>query len=616
LKHEAAEKLLLAYEELKPDTNELTDEQAEKLDKLEGEYLKQFPQDKNFTTASQNATECLSKSENAHRQGFELDFEPYPGICTAYRLVEAGELEKAENVTKMILACWQRDGNDNSKDFWRSINTLEVMTIQGASDEQIDYWTKKSYLLATESWMMGSARGVMERCAEKLKRQGKDASRFEKSIAKIDEVTKLDKADIKIEEQAFVGKNEVTTAVIKASYNYKGFATNFTGGHAISGNFQFGGQLPDHCLTRSDWKEFDQVMQTQLSDFLSEDELEHVSGTQSLYDIEDVNTFLSMTDKIVRKQFSTDELDLEDLKSDGHKVYDATVNGLIALCASEDKKNSNSSTNISVSFGLGLGDCRHHAQVKQILFEGWQRARVNKHMRSAFESLQIGNQNQFEKEMAAVDEINQVELRTFDVVVSGNIKTEGKYNVVKKNGLPVVSDDIEPIEDHTMTFIIRKDKQGNIEDMQYCDSFYQHEYEWGSGQVPMSEVSIDAEGKLTLPGKKVKAVDATTNHEIYVDINLQPTPYAGQRETTVLDEHGEKLLVGLPVQKDFSLVELMKHDNKKVVQNNLENIRSFGGNPDSYKPLIVENSGDITSSDKFNPHTHRVDLKFMGAPKV
>ena len=251
--------------------------------------------------------------------------------------------------------------------------------------------------------------------------------------------------------------------------------------------------------------------------------------------------------------------------SDGHTRYDEAVHALLEVSGIDADGNardmSDSRTNISVIMGIGLGDCRHHAQAKQLLFDVWQKRQMNRHLADAYNGLKTGSDTTYERAVEAFKAIERQELRTFDVVVKAPIKVNGPYSIVRhESGLPIMDQgsQMNIVEEHTMTMLLERDENHDIASVQFADAFYQEHYDWGQGEIPFDEININEKGELEIPAKTVEAFDEETGRSVEISVQLTPTAYSGKRDQASGDEHGELLLMGLPVPDDFDLVESLK----------------------------------------------------------
>ena len=125
-----------------------------------------------------------------------------------------------------------------------------------------------------------------------------------------------------------------------------------------------------------------------------------------------------------------------------------------------------------------------------------------------------------------------------------------------------------------MTFLIRKNEQGVTEKISFADSFYQNHYKWGAGDIPLDRIIVDDSGRPVLPARTVSTTDPQTGQKVDVPVILRPTPYAGERSQIAGDEYGQLLLMGIPVEKDFNLGELLaKPDSVRLAR--LDEMRAW-----------------------------------------
>lgn len=502
----------------------------------------------------------LEKSSHYYEQGFLCDFETYPGINVAYREIERGNTEKARDIAKILQMASLRDGVHDTKDYWVLAVEFEGAAIRGAENAEIDEIYSRIEKLSgdgLEPWMLESSMNAMKRIQNNYIAAGQPSESFAYAIHKLEGgFAKMSFGQAANPAAAVPpGAPDISHALREMSFSYRGLASNFVGQHFVSGNHRFGGQLPDHSLTRTDWQQFQNLLDLPLS-VLTND----AAQTKTLGEITDTEEFLRATDAIVRHAFSTDRNDLENITSEGHSRYDESVHALLKLSGinddSADRKFADSRTNIAVIMGLGLGDCRHHAQAKQLLFDVWQKQQMNDILRDAYQALQRGNEALFAHKIEKFHHLASQELRTFDVVVSAPIKINGLYSpVTDQSGLPVASDEgaMNVVEQHTMTMLLQSGRDHKVESVRFADSFYQNHYPWGDGVISVADISFNHEGALSLPGKTVKVHDPQTGKPVHVPVELTPTCYAGKKDNPTGDEHGKLLLLGLPVDDGFDL---------------------------------------------------------------
>lgn len=502
----------------------------------------------------------LEKSSHYYEQGFLCDFETYPGINVAYREIERGNPDKARDIAKILQMASLRDGVHDTKDYWVLAIEFESAAIRETGKAEIDEIYGRIEKLSgdgLEPWMLESSMNAMKRIQKHYVAAGQPSESFAYAIQKLEGgFTKLSFGQaVRPDAAAPQRQPDVSHALREMSFSYRGLASNFTGQHFVSGNYRFGGQLPDHSLTRTDWQQFQDLLKQPLSALTGDP-----AQTKTLGEITDTEKFLRASDAVVRRAFSTDRNDLENITSEGHSRYDESVYALLKLSGidgdSADRKLSDSRTNIAVIMGLGLGDCRHHAQAKQLLFDVWQKQQMNDVLRGAYQALQHGDDSSFAKKIEEFRAIESQELRTFDVVVAAPIKINGLYSpVTDASGLPVADEEgaMNVVEQHTMTMLLQSGPDHKVETVRFADSFYQNHYPWGEGVVSTADMIFNHEGALSIPGKTVNVSDSLTGKPIHVPVELTPTRYAGKKDNPSGDEHGKLLLLGLPVEEGFDL---------------------------------------------------------------
>lgn len=344
------------------------------------------------------------------------------------------------------------------------------------------------------------------------------------------------------------------------SFNYQGVTSN-----VIQGNFRFGGLLYSSYFNRGDRQQFDMLIREPLGHLIDRNRPESQVRIQtiesalgkpidqlSLVDIEDPFIFLQITDLYIRQSFHNEELQMENLHSDGHKKFEQATNGLFNIAGMESKDMRKkvdgsgspipgSATSPSIALAIGLGDCRQHAQTKQLLFDVWRHARITSLLNEARTQELNGNSRESDQILEQVDNLSKLDLRTFDVIVKAQIEMVEKYQPsLTPSGEHKAASQVEEIEDHTMNFLFMGDK------VYFADSFYQdHEfYQWGSGEVDLDYFKREG----TIYAGDILARTASGTQESF-PIQLEPTPYAGKRDQ--YNKGSENLmLLGIPTQFD------------------------------------------------------------------
>lgn len=349
----------------------------------------------------------------------------------------------------------------------------------------------------------------------------------------------------------------------KMSYNYQGIISNY-----IGGNFRFGGLLYSSYLNRSDKEVFERLIDTPMGLVIDKDrplsrnrleKIEQMIGRdwdqKKMLDIEDPRKLMAVLDLFTRQSFFNEELELENLNSPGHKIFERATDGLFSAGGMEEAEKRKlvdgagspipgSRTNPSAALSLGLGDCRQHAQTKQMLFGSWRRLKINQYLRKGYEHKQSGDDVKASEAFTKAEEFSKMDLRTFDVVVKAPIEMEEKYKPkLNANKHHIVTDNqsYEEVEDHTMNMLFLGDE------VYFADSFYQdHDYyHWGDGEVDLR--TMDTKGVIY--AGDIEAEDNAGNLQGY-PIHLVPTPYAGKRDTYQRGS-GETFILGIPTEIDI-----------------------------------------------------------------
>lgn len=547
----------------------------EREEELVAAYLENFPEDPAMENVADNARKAMALSSEYYEDGFLVAFESYPGINAVYSALEASDFKKAKRMARLVHLACMRDGARETMDPLIAGNLMEAVCIMGGNKAEVQAATEKFLSLDIKETRIQRAVRSLEKMRSYFEDQKLGVKSFDLALDRLRDVLKHHTRESFNHSAKKPKKATLTEAVHKISSSYRGMASNFLGGHFVQGNFMFGGQLPDHYLTRSDWQQFEKLLDVPLDDLLglhdrdrvTPQPFNHLRGPAiqrvnlTLKDITDPDDFLKVADRIIRRAFGTDEDELEDMNSPGHMYYDEMVNALLHLSGSENRKEVDSRTNISVIMGLGLGDCRQHAQAKQILFDAWQKHHMNYWLKEAYTALTIDKDVKLYHEcIGKMRDIEAIELRTIDAVVKAPVVMKDKYEpLLNDDWRMIVAEDGQQagVENHTLTMLLKHNKKGELQSLRFADSFYQHHYEWGSGDIPLSSLKFDDKGNLIIPAKTVEAFNPKTNKVEAVPVQLLPSRYTGKKDIVSRDEHGKLLLLGLPVNEDFSLAQLL-----------------------------------------------------------
>jgi GGDEF domain-containing protein len=503
----------------------------------------------------------LDRSIAALEKGFEKDYEYYPGINLVYNLMTRGAefrdpaaITRAEEKAQLVLLAAKKAGGLHSSDFWTLTTLLESATITG-QDREISAVLPKVLANANVEWMVQAPIDNLVKLRDQLKTL--PSAGTPERVARIDGV--IDALQHRLE--TLTEKVQVPTAksrgaqlaesVLNQGHSFaemarrlseNGWALGAITTSSVGGNIPFGGQLHSAIVNRWDF--------TVGRDFLGHLHLDAKT---------DLATFNRTVDAAIRERFGTDKDDLENLHSDGHKVFDAFTKTLLDVTAVG--RGGDSRTNIMVDFLLGKGDCRHHAYVKQLLFDIWKTDKMNALMRTADAQLESGDHSGYQKILTDIGALERVRMLTFDSVVNAPIVLGpgGKYDVdLTEKGQFKTDGVARPVEDHTWNGLVEINDAGELTHLTMVDSFYQNAYRFGGGAgvpVPLDRVHLTDNGGIDISAERVQAVaeDGTVQP---IDVTLTPTSYAGGTKVNPnRDDYEQVRLRGLeisPAKPDFT----------------------------------------------------------------
>jgi hypothetical protein len=499
-----------------------------------------------FSAAGDSASgrAALEQSIRDLEAGFQKDFEFYPGINLVYNMIteasergDAAQLEQAERLAQLVYLSARKAGGMQSNDFWTLATMLESALITGRDDEADAALPRLTEKAAAE-WEIAAPIDNLLRLRGQLQALGLSLPGSERRIARIDRAVQvLQQRLATLHEPRVAGAAAPAAPSVAAQKAAKLFSIGFRFGEIksndVGGNINFGGQLHSEVANR--W------------DFLVARELLRHEGLEK--PDTDFARFNTAVDALIRERFGTSAL--EDLHSSEHVAFDEFTKNLLDTMGVE--KGQDSRTNIMVDFWLGKGDCRHHAYVKQLLFDIWKTDKINALMRSAYAQLKAGDVPGFEATMAGVHQWEGLHMLTLDSTVRAPIVTTSMYHpVLTGDGAFVKTSDgsVGPVEDHTWNLLFRVNDAGELTSAESVDSFYQNVYPFGGGSgVPLSVDAIGLDGAITA-GRPVSALDAVTGRRVEVPVTLVPTAYAGQDKRVKADigDYGDRVLLrGIPI---------------------------------------------------------------------
>lgn len=526
----------------------------------------------------------IKLSADAYEAGFMKYMEFYPGINAVYRQVDLGNMDKAKKLAQIVACACEKDGALETKDYWCATSRLEALCIAGIDEKQLDISLRELLAYNVPTWQFETTRDTLKGVNEKL-----NSPIIGKVISEFDAVLNGN-SNIQTEQQqaATDKKTSLEDVLTQNSYSYRGLASNFEGSNTITGNFKFGGQLADHAISRKDIALFTALLDYPMGKLFPKDDCPvNINPKCTLNEIKDVSEFLDVVDTFIRYHYGTENfaqsgLHLEDNAEIQNSVYDNAVDAIIQLSGKEKSKSAISKTNISALFALGLGDCRHHANVKQIMFDIWQGKQMNDCLKQACKEL-LNNDDNYNKTIDEFHRLKNIELRTFDLKVNLPIEINGIYDAKKTHdGKYIKSSQAECLEDHTLNMLLIKDNSGHLSDLVICDAFYQNQYDWKRYHVAPKDISVDEQGKFNIPGGQIEAdkVDSCES----LPITLKPTLYAGRKDSMTKADTGNRItLIGTPMKGFSSAKEFLGYlQSRKSIESKLVKLLKFMGKPTKF----------------------------------
>ena len=489
----------------------------------------------------EQARSLMKERANILLKGFEQSGEFYPGINAAYAFSALGEHKRAQEVAQWCSLSAQ--ASIDTRDWWARVSAVESAVIANNPD-----MLKKSMgLLAqvedVQDWMRATT--------------VKNLSILDPAIYPLAKNVQQDIGSNKYLE--LKGTQPALHPMISKTYSYRNMGVNFSGGQHIEGNLKFGGQLPAHVVSTWDRNEFKKLLALPLDKWLDariSTKVKNSIGASSLNECSDPHKVLAALDVIIRNNYDTDGAQvrgyaglqkdtggLERLDSREHEVFDAYIKKTNAMWFGDNQRSADSRTSVALNFAMGIGDCRHHAASKQLLFDLWQEKQLATLIQKGLASSSTGNSSAADQLVWQYNDLANLRLRTADVEVSSYIAGDEPYVIPRSSkGDPLFSDKKRTVEEHTMNILVKTDSQGAVVSASLSDSFYQKEYQFGAGKLPV----------LNAFDVQATSISVDKNHSIQqVPVFIKPTVYAGERAKPQVDETGcEGLHMGVPTSKD------------------------------------------------------------------
>ncbi|MDR3613354.1 MAG: hypothetical protein P4L53_07300 [Candidatus Obscuribacterales bacterium] len=537
------------------------------------------------------AHEELISARDAYTEGFKRNYEYYPGINAAYTNLSLGDLKSAKDIAGLTSLATVREGGLERGNYWTSMTMLESSLVGGIEKPQIDATIARiaggnkiepAELKSTLDAWETRVRPALEKL-QKDPAQGAEAQkmleRFNYAEAKL-------KDSLANPTTAAKAAGDITPGdmLLQKSHYYRGMSVSDS--EIVQNNFQYGGIITDTSIAREDRVEFGKLLNTPIRELTT-----LVGGDASklpasidehtrLSDIKDPEQFIAISQKLVRDNFGNVAKNLEVIDSHEHdELYDKPIeaaNEASGIPAGrKEREGYDSRTSLASEFAKGLGDCRHHAQSMQLLYDMWQGQHLNEFLRQADTA---ATPELRDKAIAGFKDLERTQLRTIDVTVKVPIEVEKAYRPVRPDvdtTLPanqsfVAADKLNYLEDHTMNILIRRDEQGHLESARFADSFYNNTYHWSDGAIGGLTKIVDPEkgDNVRFSGGTLNGVLGAENSQVPVTLEL--APYSGTRIKNKPNDPGPNdpgLIFerGLPV-KDFEMIKMLK-DRENITSN-------------------------------------------------
>lgn len=537
----------------------------------------------------------LSRSLTSHMEAFSLTHDPRYGITAIHRLMAvqshsptpARALEISRLIQKVRFTCI-REGGMESNVFPVMAALIECEILENPTNTKIIGMMKKLVKDADNSSKVGTfierlmeinnfaeLNGIKEvadaaiACVAYRDKEtgtmGKDEEKdLETAIrnAIFDYPSPLDlyppSASVAAKASAWVeeGDEEVPPtheAFTERTTTYRGFTSNF-----ISGNFSFGGQLPSQNINRKDLRVFEKLIDKPIKELLTGSD-----DTRKLSEVTDEDEFLEIVDRITRQVFKTDELNLEVLDSDGHAVYDDLVlrsQRAMGVDDPDDRKliGRDSATSISMTMAMRLGDCRHHSQVKQLLFDVWEKRLIDTKLREIDALIDAGGDTSAKE--AELRSLLNRQLRTMDAEISLPIKMTRRadgYEVPERDAegrfILDPSGKFQKVEEHTMNalFDYKNVETGELRSVRLADAFYQNTYNFKAAPVDISGDFVEAGIQVGT----VKGVNAA-GEEVEIPVKIKAASYTKESRSAYDRSSAHLKLLGM--RADLSVDEAVE----------------------------------------------------------
>ncbi|OGH10352.1 MAG: hypothetical protein A2857_05575 [Candidatus Levybacteria bacterium RIFCSPHIGHO2_01_FULL_36_15] len=466
----------------------------------------------------ETAVALLAQSYEDYLQGYLVDFEFYPGVNAVYNLIELRRADEAQKLADLVYASTQTAGGIQSKDYWCLTTQLELSVITNKPKAEVNVILDRVLHSGRADWEIKSTLDQLTMLRQVREQQHGDTEVLNSVISALDKrMAELDQPYDLADPSRGLTQEEMRIRQLldKHGIHYLGLAegplSHFTGG-----NVEWKGQLHTEVINRSDIRKARAVIEA-----------------LGLAETDNLDAFNQKVDGLFRRQFQTQGL--EDLYSPEHVVYDETVKAMLSFFSARESGESN--TNIMADLEMGLGDCRHHAYAKQLLFDVWKRGSINARLREAHATMEQNDESSYTRILR--DEIPSLQDRQMfilDLTVEAPVEMEALYHTRKDAAGNLIASSGEPqaIEDHTLNAIVFVDTDG-VQKIRLADSFYQTTYQFGYTQQGEGTI-IPLETYLQTGSLNLGSVETVRQNEtsqqtekVKVPVRSKRTWYAGDK---------------------------------------------------------------------------------------